>query len=868
MRWAGRSPFLIVVVAVLFAAVFTVRWFSTVGAGEAITLLYTIPVALLAARFGLRAGLVAGLLAFALTLFWMLVRDTPVGILGMVARSLTFLVAGAAIGLGADEVSRITEERRRAAEQSRQDLQRSHEAERRSANLQVLARSLSRAATLEEVGAAYVTDGLPLLGALHGGVYLVDRRAGALSLIALSRAFDSSEHWARIPLGARTPPTDAVRTASSSFLDTAAAMDEAYPHLADFRATSGHEAWAACPLVSNQEDPEAADRRVRGVFAAAFTTPQSFDEAQRSLFVEMTARLSEAIERAILLEEASAERARAQTAEQRASLLAGLGMLSGSADTGERMRQLLGVLVPAFADMGTIELVRGRTLELLAAAHADPGSLPVLEQIRRAHGSDGGRGLGHSVFGDRPALDPRTPDGVLELVATAPGDEFAFEILRPTSYLAVPLRARGEVIGGLLLVQGEASGRRFDVEDLGLARTIAGRVALALDNARLYDQQRDIVTALQHALLPGELPRVPGVEACARYRPGIAALEVGGDWYDVIELPDSRVGIVLGDVVGRGVAAAATMGQLRSGVAAITPHATGPAEVLTRLDRFAAGVSGAELATVLYAEFDPRSGWLRYSCAGHPPPLLIVGDRTGFLDGGRGVPLATGSVEERSESRVRIETAGTLIAYSDGLVELRGVDIDVRLSQLRHTAASFVGRPLDDLCTGLLDGMHGDSPPGDDVALICLTLRRLQGEPYRRRTAARREQLVELRRDVRAWATGLGADDDAVADLLLATGEACANAIEHAYDGDPRGVGHLELALDAFADGAIRAEVRDSGVWRPRAASAAFRGRGLALIRAATSTAEIVQGEDGTLVSMWLPCAFRTEPEPVGAADV
>ena len=554
------------------------------------------------------------------------------------------------------------------------------------------------------------------------------------------------------------------------------------------------------------------------------------------------------MERARLLEVANAERARAEAARQRASLLADVGaVLTAAWGPAERMQRLLGTLVPAFADMASVEALHGDHLELLAAAHADPASLPALEHERRSvpdARSDGSSAAPSCTAGPNWSRSPAAPD---------PARPARRAACCATSALAVPLRARGKVIGGLLLQQSQ-SGRRFDEADLALAELIAGRAALALDNAALYQQQVEAVTALQHVLLPGSLPRIEGVAATARYRPGTAALDVGGDWYDVITLPEHRVGIVLGDVVGRGVTAAATMGQLRSAVAAIAPYSAGPVEVLERLDRFAGTIPRATLATVAYADYEPATGALRYACAGHLPPLLITDRQVRFLDAGRGVPLATGSDVGWTQAQVQIRREGTLICYSDGLVERRGVDLDDRLRELAAVATDLAGNPLTRLCERLLDRMIGHQPLGDDVALLCVELQRVPAARFHQIVPAHSSQLAPLRAELRSWGAAAGLLQPGLGDLLLAVGEACANAVEHAYLGD-RPVGDIEVSVEIDANGTV-ARVSDTGRWRDQPHGLPNRGRGLALVRATMPEVHVESWSSGTTVTMRRPGAY------------
>lgn len=863
MRFARHGGVVIASAGLLFVAITVLRWYSA-DPLDGVTVMYTLPVALLASRFGFRTGVLAGLVAFVLMVVWILVKDIEFGPLAFVSRLVSFLAVGMAVGAIADQRERAAADSRRAELAERLSARRRRQAEL----LQALTSQLSRAATLEQVAAAYTTHGVPLLGASQGGVFIdteqlrrgddptprPDGRPATMSLVAVHRELAGTRDWHVVSLDDRTPPTDAARTRSFNFQADVPQMLAAYPQLAAIREQSGDQAWAAGPLV-------AADG-VIGAIALGFAQPQPFDTEQRELFRTVAERVAEALARATLLEVAGQERARAEASERRASLLADVGaVLTGQFDSADRMQRLLDLLVPPFADMATVELVRGDRLELIAAAHADGSRREALVRLRRLRGAESALvpSLAQVVASGRAELGVTLPEAaVADVVRAGPETAALLADLAPTSFIAVPLKARGAVIAGLLLLQGEGSGRQFDEADLALAELVAGRAALALDNAILYEQQQDVVTTLQHALLPGRLPRIDGVTATARYRPGMAALDVGGDWFDLLALPAGRVGIVLGDVVGRGVEAATSMGQLRSAVAALAPYCTGPAEVLRRLDRFAAGVPGGELATVAYVDYDPATGLLRYSCAGHPPPLLAGPDGVQLLEGGRGVPLAASVQVPRREASLTLTGGATLICYSDGLVERRGTDIDSRLEQLRLAVAELAAGPLTRLCDGVLDRMVGDTPLNDDVALLCAGLQRPPADRFHRIAPAEPGILVQLRRELRVWSAHAGLDPTTTGDLLLATGEACANAIEHAYLGDRPAEIELDVALE---DGAgLVARVTDTGQWRDRAHDFPYRGRGLTLIRATMPDVTIDRlPTGGTTVTM-----RRPDTDPVG----
>ena len=856
MRRANSSA-VVITAALLFIVVSALRAVSNQPV-DALPALYTIPIGLIAARFGVRAGTAAALVAFGLNLTWTLPHGSSYGIPALGARLGAFLVAGIGIGL----VSRHGD---RLADQRPQIRGHGQRAARRSDLMQALTRELSRAATIQDVAASCIRRGVPLLRGARGEVLLLDPAGRELRAVS----GPGRDPPAGVPLTMSWPPADAVRTASPVYLRTAEEVARLYRDsvrtpgfwkvpgrgsAADAGSGSRFQAGVAVPLIGTTG--------VIGALWVVFTRPRRLARTDRRLFVTVAARVSEAIERARLLEIAGMARERAEASEQRAQLLAEVGaVLTSSLQSAERMQRLVDLLVPGFADMATIlgvpEAVTAHHPELLAAAHADPGQLPRLIEVSGKLRLDqhDGNVLARTIRSGMPDLVPDVPGPATGDPAQNGAGVSALAELQPCSSIAVPLIARGTVLAGLLLAQS-SSRRHFSDADLSLAMLIAGRAGLALDNAHLFEQQRMTVTTLQHSLLPGALPRIPGVTATARYRPGTEVLEVGGDWFDVLALPDDRVGIVLGDVVGRGVHAAATMGQLRSAVAAIAPYCEGPSQMLHRLDTFAGTVSGASLATVAYAEYTPVDGRLRYACAGHPPPVLINEyGGTELLLGGRGVPLGTGAGLPWIEAEVIIEQRTTLVCYSDGLIEQRGSDVDTRIEQLADTCRELSGRPLTQLADGLLSAMVGDGPLGDDVAVLCLVLHRVPAPVFEVELDSSPEQLIVLRDQLRAWATAGGLDRRRTADLVLAVHEASANAVEHAYLDVGRGLVSVRVELER--GGSVLARVSDAGCWREQDGDDGHRGRGLPMIRAAMTDVDIDSTTEGTTVTMRLASAGR-----------
>ena len=233
---------------------------------------------------------------------------------------------------------------------------------------------------------------------------------------------------------------------------------------------------------------------------------------------------------------------------------------------------------------------------------------------------------------------------------------------------------RGDAIGAWHL--SFARPQPFDPEQVGELATVVGEAALAMHRAQRFALEREASIVLQESLLPKDpIQTWLGAQVVTRYWAGTDHLEVGGDWYDVVEMPNGCLAVSIGDVVGRGLHAAAAMGQLRSALRGIAIDGRGPAATLESLDRFARGTPGTELATVVYGELDPITGRFCYACAGHPPPLVRIGDEVTVLDEGRSPLLAAGFAGRRSEATIDLPAGATVLLYTDGLVERRGESV-------------------------------------------------------------------------------------------------------------------------------------------------------------------------------------------------
>ncbi|MET7670420.1 SpoIIE family protein phosphatase [Micromonospora luteifusca] len=370
---------------------------------------------------------------------------------------------------------------------------------------------------------------------------------------------------------------------------------------------------------------------------------------------------------------------------------------------------------------------------------------------------------------------------------------------------------------------------------------LARLVGVRLENAQLYEAEHRIATTLQHSLLPRSLPQLPGAVLASRYLPGSADVEVGGDWYDAIVLSDDDLVLVIGDVVGKGVQAAAAMGQLRNALRAYLLEGYDPGESLTRLNRLVGSTEHRSFATVVCLLFNPRTGRLRYASAGHPSPLLIRGGDVAFLhDRALGPPIGAlpGVTYEAVEGE--LAAGSRLLLYTDGLIEDRQVGIDVALAQLRVDAAT-PSEHVADLIDAVVERIDA-RPRRDDVALLALEA----AEPNRfaLRLPADPTRLSVLRKRLEDFLVAHAVDETDVFDLTVAVSEAAANAIEHPVH-PAEAVISVEVAIE---DRTVTATVRDSGQWR-ESTGAGFRGRGLALIRA-LGDLTVRRTDEGTEVTL------------------
>ena len=444
-----------------------------------------------------------------------------------------------------------------------------------------------------------------------------------------------------------------------------------------------------------------------------------------------------------------------------------------------------------------------------------------------------GKGFAGRIAGERVAI----------FIADVDHAEILNPILREKgirSLLGVPLIVEGSLIG--VLHVGSLTPRTFKQSDLAVLQLAAARAAPAIERASLFaklEHEHRVSMVLQRSLLPKRLVEVTGVGVAARYLP--AREEVGGDWYDVIELPRGKVGVVIGDVVGHGIAAAALMGRLRTALHSYAIESHGPGRTLELVDRFVQSLNEPAMATAAYAVFDTYTSQVCYATAGHLPPVVISGGEARALEVTPAPPLGAFPYGRCPEHDLELQSGDMLFLYTDGLVERRGTPLNLGIEALATAVRG--ARTPEEACTFAVAELVPYDGLRDDAAIVALQNSAVPLELHLRLPAQPRT-LAHVRRVLRRWLLARGADEADVAEVTIAVSEACANAIEHAYSPAP-----ANFELDAFGpSGEITVAVRDEGRWRaPRGSN---RGRGLSIMVAAMDDVQIERTETGTEVVM------------------
>lgn len=528
-----------------------------------------------------------------------------------------------------------------------------------------------------------------------------------------------------------------------------------------------------------------------------------------------------------------AELARRAAARRLAFLAEAGTSLSGSLDPDAVVSTLCHLLVPDFADHAVIDLRDDSgAFRRRAAVHAE--GIEIEARNVRPQGRTAAYDPAHPI---QRAVDTAEVQFCLDVAAEPgffpPGDDTRFmRDMSVRSAVIVPLVVAGRVIG-VLTVLHSVSRRQHTRDDVDVIQDLAGRAASAVFNALSFEQQRTAALALQRSLLPQLVEAVDSVNVSWRYVPGAEGTEVGGDWVDVFALPDGRVAIVVGDVMGRGLHAAAVMGQLRTAVRVLAPESQSPADLMTRLSALVVGLPGEELATCIVALFDPGRSRLVLSNAGHLPPLLSDGaGRPLPLMRTVGVPLGVSADWTYEDFEIAFPLGTGMALYTDGLVESATQDIDTGIDLV----AQSLSGPWDDLealAERALDaGVRHAEGFGDDVAVLLVRAEAPSPDAVVNAVLPSKPSAVAPSRALLGWALDLwGLDREDLrfpAELMLS--EVVTNALRYAPVG-------IEVLIRR-ASNALYVEVVDADARLPRLRTAAADdegGRGLALVQALSS---------------------------------
>jgi PAS domain S-box-containing protein len=561
-----------------------------------------------------------------------------------------------------------------------------------------------------------------------------------------------------------------------------------------------------------------------------------------------------------------------------------------SLDLETTARELLDVAVPHFCDLASVDLYQA----LLSGAEDLAGTTDGSGEVRRVAFASAVSDAPVAMAGDDDDISEDGPVsvGAVHRYRFSSASARALRTAQPQvidgdggpdlggtlvqSTLVVPMVARDTVLGLVQFSRAKGS-EPFVERDRMLAEELAGRAAVFIDNARLYRREHERALILQRSLLPPDDPEAAGLDIACRYLPGSMETEVGGDWFDVIELPGHRTALVVGDVMGRGLRAAVAMGELRTAVRTLAMLDLEPADVLTALDEVARGLGapaqgrtrrakergGADLsevylATCIYVVYDAVNRRCSIANAGHLPPAVVEpGEQPLLLEVPKGVPLGVGG-EPFEEIEVELPEGTLLTLYTDGLVESRNHPLDEGLDAFR---ASLAGppRPLEDICDHVLatlDTAHGE----DDIALLMARIRGLPAEQVgdwtlepRPTSVARARELA--RGQLRTWGLEELAD---TTELLVS--ELVTNALRHGY-------GDIRLRL--LRDRTLVCEVWDSALVQPRRRRARDTdegGRGLQLVTMLSESWGSRRTHRGKTV--WFELALPGEGSPAAGPSV
>jgi GAF domain-containing protein len=524
-------------------------------------------------------------------------------------------------------------------------------------------------------------------------LHLIGLRGGRSGAIDRWRTYDV----------AGTPAGDCVSAGKPLLLSGRAEIQRRYPDLET--AADGERSMACLPLLLGG--------RTIGVVTLSFPGKRPFVAAEVEFFGVMADVCSQAVGRVQTLAAAADQAAKLRF------LADATAELASSLDYESTLSHVARLAVPWFADWCSISVGFDGDLRTLAVAHVEPDKVALAREYQERYPQDPDAPQGsYQVF--RTGVSEVTPEiteEMLDAFITDPDQRAMIDQLQLRSAMTVPLAVGDRVLGVVTWVAGEG-GRRFSTDDLRFGEDLARRAAVAIDNARLHTEVREMAIRLQRAVLPADLPVVPGWEMAAHYSPA-GSQEAGGDFYDVIPLDGGRLAFFVGDVMGRGVHAAAAMAQMRSSIRALVAVDPDPSAVLSRLDVVFERYEMDQLVTMVYAVVDPDKDVIALANAGHLPPVLLRSSgATELFPLPDGLLLGAGRTD-RVAVTLPFFAGDAVLAFTDGMVERRDEDIDAGLARLVDACERLGDCPLPRVLGQLTAGVS-DPVRDDDVAAVLL----------------------------------------------------------------------------------------------------------------------------------------------------
>lgn len=591
-------------------------------------------------------------------------------------------------------------EAERAAQ--RQAVQMSH--------LYAITAALSGTTDVTVIAETLADQALTAFGAVRGAVVLRSEDEDTLETVAW-RGHHAAviERWRRFPLDDTSPIGQAV------LRNEPVVMVDADDWLSRFSGLAREEIPAAAASI-----PLDVGGRAIGGLTLSFDRPREFTPDDIGFMLGAARQGAQALERA------RSDEVR-RLAEERLSLLARAGgLLAQSLDYPKTLAAVVDLVVPRFADWATVELLEPNgSISTLAVAHVDPEKIAMAKEFRRHRPPDlsAPTGLGHVIATGEPEMVPEITEGMIAAIDD-PDVERLIRELQLRSAMIVPLSARGRTLGAMTYVWAE-SGRTYSSADLALAQTLAARVALVIDNARLYRDRDHIARTLQHSLLPPDPPTIEGLDLAASYRPAGEGIEAGGDFYDAFDIGEGEWTVALGDVVGKGPDAAALMGMVRHTIRAAAIRERAPARVLATVNAAVGRQTTDEqfctaVAVRLRPQGDQVMAWI--SVAGHPAPVIVRADGSLHWIEASGALLGVLDDAQLSDQEIRLSPGDTLILYTDGVTEERGDGRPFGEQGLVAALADAAGRPASEIVHRIERAVlaHGSGEPRDDIAILAV----------------------------------------------------------------------------------------------------------------------------------------------------